>query len=74
MIRFLRKLAMMFLIPEGLYCYDKYGLCVFYSKICGLEGSANCGYEENISEFDREILLEDQCKICGVKENIKGFK
>lgn len=62
-----RKFLMWLLIPKGCYCYDDIGLCPFFSKICGLEGSANCSYVDEISDFNRGILLDDQCKICGEK-------
>lgn len=61
-----RKFLMWLLIPKGVYCYGE-ELCPFFSKICGLEGSANCSYVDEISDLDRNILLDDQCKICGEK-------
>jgi len=64
----IRKFLMWLLIPSNTeYCYDD-ELCPFYSKICGLEGSAHCSYvEDEIDDFDRNVLLDDQCKICGEK-------
>lgn len=64
-----KRFLMWLLIPNKTnYCYDGNGLCPFFSKICGLENSANCSYVEEIDDFDRAILLDDQCKICGEKE------
>ena len=64
----IRRFLMWLLIPRNTpYCHDATGvLCPFFSKICGLEDSAHCSYiEEDITPFERDILLDDQCKICG---------
>lgn len=66
-MRMIKRFLMWLLIPRGLYCHDEKETCPFYSKICGIEDSANCRYIKYELNIIDVILLEDQCKICGQK-------
>lgn len=67
-MKFLRKLAMKFLIPKGFYCYDENGTCPFYRKDYRDDYyGSHCVYL-NQSDEEAGIELIDQCKVCGEKE------
>ena len=60
-------------IPKGMYCYTLVEGPLFPTrKHCPywilLKNSARCSYMNE--EGDIDSLLRDQCKICGIKENI----
>jgi hypothetical protein len=56
-------------IPNGPYCYDKNGLCPYWSKDPNKEEQNNgyCGFmKKGDWEFEFYGLLWDQVKECGV--------
>lgn len=71
MIEIVRK------IPKGIYCYDEHGRCPYWSVVHehvsmfdNYEPVAYCSF---IGKDDRELgggLLWDQCKECGIKDDI----
>lgn len=50
-------------IPDGVYCYDRDGNACKYFRIT--KEKAGCTY---LGYFGDDLLLTDQCKICGVKD------
>jgi len=63
-------------IPYGDYCYRilriDHKTCVIHTKVCPYlknkkdDEGYNSGYCSKLKVFD--IMLDDQCKICGINE------
>jgi hypothetical protein len=76
----LKRIAAEFKVPKGSYCYKT--LKVSISKDGFLMSTRVCSYWKYINDekgarcellkVDGDILVNDQCKICGVKEDLKG--
>ena len=64
-------------IPKGIYCYDEKGLCPFWDKFKELPNQSNgyCHFLE-VGDFSSSgtFLLWDQCKECGIKDDIDYSK
>jgi len=63
------------LIPQNTpYCYDKNGICPFWTTIPDAPEQLNgyCHYlqaGDNDEEPNNTLLLWDQCKECGISDN-----
>jgi hypothetical protein len=61
-------------IPEGIYCYDKNGLCPFWDKD-ETKPEDESGYCHYLGEGDWECehisLLWDQVKECGINDGLE---
>ena len=68
----MNKLEMEKKIPKGPYCYDKDGICPWWSRIAHKPEQDN-GYCEYLGEGDCEqeglSLLWDQVKECGMNND-----
>lgn len=60
-------------VPHGIYCYDKNGLCPFWDKfeeIYPEQSNGYCAFLERGDWMDSKnggtFLLWDQCKECGI--------
>lgn len=57
------------IIPKGLYCYNKDGVCPFWDRLDGIPKQEN-GYchllEKGDWESEGTMLLWDQCKECEI--------
>lgn len=60
-------------IPKGIYCYDAHGICPFWESRIIIEDGEKCttGYCYYLQEEDC-TLLWDQCKVCGINEDMEG--
>ena len=63
------------LVPRGTYCYDKNGLCPFWSRFDDIYPSQSSGYCALLERGDwmahdsgGTSLIWDQCKECGVND------
>jgi hypothetical protein len=69
---FFLKLIAKFIIPKGIYCYDK-KICPFWDiQEYNARGTAEAGYCHYLGYGDNDCeyvsLLFDQCKECGINE------
>jgi hypothetical protein len=64
------------LVPHGQYCYDNNGTCIFWSRWMehDEQNSGYCSLMEKgdfmSSENGGTMLLWDQCKECGINDEI----
>ena len=71
--RWLRRRIALLVIPEGMYCYDGYGICPFWRSNPTKPSQENgyCLYLR-MGDWDDDnlSLLWDSCKACGEKDDI----
>lgn len=63
-------------IPNGIYCYDKNGLCPYWRKRTDKHDQENgfCFYLNTGDWFDDgTFLLWDQCKECEINNSTDGW-